>query len=41
MKGTRPPQVQCRECGTKHRATVCPICKEQTPHLAVLKGRSK
>ncbi len=44
MNGTRPPQVpqvKCRECGAVHCATVCPTCKEPTPHLAVLKGRVK
>ena len=34
----RPPQVQCRACGHKHYALICHVCKEPTPHLAVLKG---
>lgn len=36
---TRPEQITCRECGTHHRAIVCPICKSATPSLVVIRGR--
>lgn len=36
----RPEQITCRQCGTRHRATVCPICETATPSLVVIRGRA-
>lgn len=34
-----PTRITCRDCGTHHRAIVCPICKTATPSFVVIRGR--
>lgn len=34
-----PDPVTCRDCGTRHHATVCPVCKEPTRSFVVIRGK--
>jgi len=33
----KPPQITCRQCGYRHYAVICHICKTPTPHFAVIR----
>lgn len=36
----QPPElITCRNCGSRHRAILCPLCEEPTPSFIVIRGR--
>lgn len=34
-----PHPITCRICGSRHRATVCHLCKTPTPSFVVIRGK--